>query len=155
MYCSSLKCPILLKTGKVARAAPSRARCITCGTAPNACSCPIEAVRDAVQQGRTRFDIQTMHTYSLTCPTCPQHKAYVFSRTSRDDFREKGEAIEFVKLSCPQILKKRNDFEQDKASAHDAKKWLIVHGNLQTTASLRGTKTLAKKEATEDALDHK
>ena len=49
---------------------------------PEACSCPVEVVRDAVQQGRTQVDEN-----SIKCPLCPQHKAYVFSRTSRDAFR--------------------------------------------------------------------
>ena len=56
-------------------------------------------------------DMPTVLTYSLTCPTCPQHKAYVFSRTSRDDFKEEGAATtEFIKLSCPQIHKKKKRF---------------------------------------------
>ena len=90
VYCSSQECPTLLKKGKVAQASPGRVRCVACGAAPNACLCPVEAVRHAVQQGRTRKDV---HTYGIACPTCPQHKAYVFSRKSRDEFRKQGEFV--------------------------------------------------------------
>ena len=49
VYCSREECPTLAKKRKVAQASPGRVRCVACGTAPNACLCPVEAVRTAVE----------------------------------------------------------------------------------------------------------
>ena len=112
---------------------------------------------------------QPTHSFdAFTCPYCPDPGAHIFTSTCREDYKDKQDPRAFIKVVCTESNEKTKGLEQEKASAHDAKKtvqhckWtpqrqcnLVHHNKLRTCFLCKAKPTkLWSVQTTEGQTQH-